>query len=170
MSWEVPKTKHGTHQWRERLSSLRVYLWHFICSQDTKSAQLMIRIWGTQAHRAWLRQLGIADPSEKRDGFPGGLAVKNLPAKQETQVQSLVQEDPLKKEMATHSSIQPAPVFLPGESHGQRRLEGYSSWGRKESDTTEQLNSSSSWEKRREKRARAKTKLLHWNSHCWFLH
>ena len=31
--------------------------------------------------------------------------VKNLPAMQETQVQSLDQEDPLKKEMATHSSI-----------------------------------------------------------------
>ena len=31
--------------------------------------------------------------------------VKNSPAKQETQVQSLGQEDPLEKEMATHSSI-----------------------------------------------------------------
>ena len=31
--------------------------------------------------------------------------VENLPAKQETQVQSLGQEDPLEKEMATHSSI-----------------------------------------------------------------
>jgi len=31
--------------------------------------------------------------------------VKNLPAMQETWVQSLGQEDPLKKEMATHSSI-----------------------------------------------------------------
>ena len=32
---------------------------------------------------------------------------------------------------------QPAPVFLPGESHGQRSLVGYSLWGHKESDTTE---------------------------------
>ena len=32
---------------------------------------------------------------------------------------------------------QPAPVFLAGESHGQRSLEGYSPWGRKDSDTTE---------------------------------
>ena len=31
--------------------------------------------------------------------------VKNLPAMQETQVQSLGQEDPLEKEMATHSCI-----------------------------------------------------------------
>ena len=34
---------------------------------------------------------------------------------------------------------QPTPVFLPGESHGQRSLAGYSPWGGKESDTTEQL-------------------------------
>ena len=35
---------------------------------------------------------------------------------------------------------QPTPVFLPGESHGQRSLVGYSPWGCKESDTTERLN------------------------------
>ena len=34
---------------------------------------------------------------------------------------------------------QPTPVLLPGESHGQRRLVGYSPWGHKGSDTTEQL-------------------------------
>ena len=34
-----------------------------------------------------------------------GVMVKNLPAMQQTQVQSLDQEDPLEKRMATHSSI-----------------------------------------------------------------
>ena len=34
---------------------------------------------------------------------------------------------------------QPTLVFLPGEFHGQRSLVGYSPWGRKESDTAEQL-------------------------------
>ena len=57
--------------------------------------------------------------------------VKNLPAIQETRVQSLGSEDPLEKGMATH------PIFLPGESHGQRSLVGYSPQGLKESDTTE---------------------------------
>ena len=33
-----------------------------------------------------------------------------------------------------------SPVFLPGKFHGQRNLVGYSSWGRKESDMTEQLS------------------------------
>ena len=32
---------------------------------------------------------------------------------------------------------QPTPVFLPGKSHGQRNMVGYSPWGHKESDTTE---------------------------------
>ena len=34
---------------------------------------------------------------------------------------------------------QSTPVFLPGKSHGQRSLVGYSPWGRKELDMTEQL-------------------------------
>ena len=39
---------------------------------------------------------------------------------------------------------QPTPVFLPGESHGQRNLAGYGPEGCKELDTTERLSSSSS--------------------------
>ena len=35
---------------------------------------------------------------------------------------------------------QPTPIFLPGESHGQRSLVGHSPQGGKESDTTEQLS------------------------------
>ena len=38
-------------------------------------------------------------------GFPGGSVVKNPPAMQETQVWFLGQEDPLGKELATHSSV-----------------------------------------------------------------
>ena len=34
---------------------------------------------------------------------------------------------------------QPTPVFLPGKSHGQRILAGYSPWGHRESDPTERL-------------------------------
>ena len=70
-------------------------------------------------------------------GFPGGSVVKNLPANAED-TGSLGQEDPLGKEMATHSSI------LPGEFHGQRSLAYCSPWGCRESDTAEQLNSKSS--------------------------
>ena len=57
--------------------------------------------------------------------------VKNLPAMQETRVQSLCWEDSLEK------TWQPTPVFLPGEFLEQRSLEAYSPQGRTESDTTE---------------------------------
>ena len=53
-------------------------------------------------------------------GFPDGSAVRNLPAMQETQVRSLGWED------LQEWGMQPTLVFLPGESHGQRRLAGYS--------------------------------------------
>ena len=35
---------------------------------------------------------------------------------------------------------QSTPVLLPGKSHGQRTLVGYSPWGHKQSDTTERLH------------------------------
>ena len=63
-------------------------------------------------------------------GFPGGSVVRNPPVMQEMWVRSLDWEDPLGKEMATHSSI------LAWESHEQRSLVGYRPWGQKESDTT----------------------------------
>ena len=55
--------------------------------------------------------------------FPGGSEIKNLPATQELQemqIRSLGGEDPWRR------AWQPPPVFLPGESHGQRSLVGYS--------------------------------------------
>ena len=68
--------------------------------------------------------------------FYVALVVKNPPAMkdpQETRVWSLGQEDPLEEEMA----IFPAPIFLPGKSHGQRSLVGYSPWDCKKLDMTE---------------------------------
>ena len=59
--------------------------------------------------------------------------VKNLPAMQDTRVGSLVGKIPWRRKWL------PTPVFLPGESHGQRSLAGCGLWGRKESNTTEQL-------------------------------
>ena len=55
--------------------------------------------------------------------------LKNLPVVQETWVGKI----PWRKEW------QPTPVFLPGESRGQRNLVGYGPWGPKESGTTERL-------------------------------
>ena len=58
-------------------------------------------------------------------GFPGGSVVKNLPTMpepQETGVQSLGQEDPLEKEMATCSSIPVWKILWTEESKGSQRI------------------------------------------------
>ena len=59
--------------------------------------------------------------------------VKNPPTMQETWVRSLDWEDPWRRKWLF------TPVFLPGDSCGQRSLMGYSPWGHKESDMTEQI-------------------------------
>ena len=50
-----------------------------------------------------------------------------------TQVPSLIRKTPWRR------TWQPTPALLPGESHGQRSLAGYSPQGHKESDMTERL-------------------------------
>ena len=64
--------------------------------------------------------------------------IKNLPAVQETSVRFLGWEDPLEKEMATHSSILAWKISW---------TEGYSPWGRKELGMTEQLTLTSKLER-----------------------
>ena len=74
------------------------------------------------------------DYRKNKGTFQVALVVKNIPAKAGDigmQLQSLGGEYPLKKEMATHSSI------LAGESHGWRSLAGYNLYGHKELDMTE---------------------------------
>ena len=67
------------------------------------------------------------------EGKASWAAGVRLPTTQETWVRSLGGENPLEKEMAT------TPELLPGKPHRQRSLVGYSLWGHKELDTTEQL-------------------------------
>ena len=60
--------------------------------------------------------------------------VKCLSTMQETRFEPWVGKIPWRRKW------QPIPVLLPGKSHGQRSLVGYSLWGCKESDTTERLH------------------------------
>ena len=64
-----------------------------------------------------------------------GLVVKNSPA-----IAGGIKRqkfDPWVGKIPWRRKWKPTPVFLLGEFHGQRSLAGYSSWGHKESDTTE---------------------------------
>ena len=52
--------------------------------------------------------------------------------------------DPWVRKIPWRTKWQPAPVFLPGKSHGQRNLVGYSPWGCKELDKTEHTHTHTS--------------------------
>ena len=67
-------------------------------------------------------------------GFPGGSYPRESACNTGDLVSSWVRKIPWRR-----AGDQPTPVILPGESHGQRNLQGYYSWGCKESDITEQL-------------------------------
>ena len=58
-------------------------------------------------------------------GFPGGSVVKNLPANVGGAARLWVGKIPWRRKW------QPTPIFLPGKSHEQRSLAGYSPWDRK---------------------------------------
>ena len=97
----------------------------------THSSTLAWRIPGTEEPSGLL---SMGSPSRTRlkrlSSSSSTQMVRNLPAVQETWVQSLGQENLLEKEMATHSSIH-------GEFHGQRSLAGFSPCGSKELEMTE---------------------------------
>ena len=70
-------------------------------------------------------------------GSPGGSVLKNLPVRAcQCRRHGF---DPCVGKTPCRRAWQPTPVFLPGESHRQRSLAGYSPWGRKQLDTSEQL-------------------------------
>ena len=86
----------------------------------------------TLSYRKWVREqasfwCGVS--------FPGGTSGKE-PACQ-CRKHKRHRFDPWVGKIPWRRAWQPTPVFLPGESHGQRSLAGYSPWGHKESDTTE---------------------------------
>ena len=77
------------------------------------------------------------------------LVVKNLPANagdMRCRLDPWVRKIPL-----AGCGRQPTPVFLPGESHGQRSLVGDTPWGHRESDKTEQLSLSFLWSPHKKK-------------------
>ena len=80
----------------------------------------------------WVKQLKLYSTFTK-EGFPGGSDGKESVCNAGDLVRSLGWEDPLEKELATHSSI------LAWRIPRQKRLVGYSPRGGKESDMTDQL-------------------------------
>ena len=76
------------------------------------------------------------NPSSPTPGFPDGSLVKNPTANAGDIKRHGF--DPWVRKIPWMGAWQPTPVFLPGESRGQRNLAGYSPWVHKESNMTEQ--------------------------------
>ena len=71
----------------------------------------------------------------KAKGFPGGASSKE--PNYQYRRHKRCGFDPWVSKIPWSRKWQPTPVFLLGESHGQRSLVGYSPWGHTESDRTE---------------------------------
>ena len=65
---------------------------------------------------------------QRQKGFLGGSVVKNQPAKQETKIQPLGQEDSLEKAMVTHSGILAWESPWAGEPGGLQSMGSQKSW------------------------------------------
>ena len=89
---------------------------------------------GVGSHALHLANLGIelGSPSLQVDSLPA-----DLPGKPNLDFSSMLFAG--KQELQWRRQWHPTPEFMPGKSHGWRSLVGCSPWGRKESDTTEQL-------------------------------
>ena len=91
--------------------------------------------------RVWMHETGITMCCSYWQwlglewGFPGGASGKEHACQCRRHKRHGF--DPWVWNISWRRPWQPTPVFLPGESHGQKRLAGYSPWGLTESDITQ---------------------------------
>ena len=130
--WELPKSetqtdkycwKNVTNRLTNGTNGLRGLPQFLICKKQTNK-QKNARICEAQYSQVCLHT-----------GFPGGSVVKRQPANARRR-----RFDPWVRKIPWRRRWQPTPGFLPGESHEQRSLVGYSPWGHKELNPTEWLN------------------------------
>ena len=98
--------------------------------------QMLTKTTNSEFDCVWLFQLlcnGLV-LSMSQGGCPSGPAVKESLQCRKCSFEIWVRKIPWSRKW------QPTPVFLPGESHGQRSLAGYSPWDCKESDVTQRLS------------------------------
>ena len=99
------------------------------CQGFMEEARLYYDFCGPSAGSAF------TDPSSLKMGFLGGSDCKSVCLQW-----GRPGFNPCVRKIPCRRKWQSTPVLLPGKSHGQRSLVGYSPWGREESDATEQLH------------------------------
>ena len=118
--FQVCKSMNTCGNWLQQPSEMNTWIGQTSTSTSREVYNLtFLRSWKT-ATKSHLSPV-VKYITPKHMGFPSGSAVKNLPAiqkPQETQVRSLGGEDPLEKEMATHSSILPWRILWREEPGG----------------------------------------------------
>ena len=134
------------HHWRWELRNNGLPWWQKMKWLDgvTKSMDMSLnksRSWWWTGKPGVLQSLRSQRVRYNRStelNWTHGSMIRNPPAMQETLVQPLHREDPLKEELAA------PPVFLPEKSCGRRSLVGYGPWGHKELDMAEHTKTKNS--------------------------
>ena len=111
-------------------------LWYCCAGKFHRQRSLVIStvLGFTRVEHDWVTKL----PDKNRTSQVA-VVVKNTPANA-GDARHVGLQDPWIGKIPWRRAWKPTPVFLPGESHGQKSLAGYSLWGRKESATTERLS------------------------------
>ena len=142
LAWRIPWTEEPSrlqsmgslrvgHDWATSLSLFTFMHWRrkwqpipvFLPGESQGQGSLMgCHLWG----RTESDTTEVTQQHSSLVGFPGGSAVKNLPVSAED-----TGSIPGSGRSPRGRKWQSTPVFLPGKSHGQRSLVGYSSWGHK---------------------------------------
>ena len=91
--------------------------------------------WVIYKYQLWNKSGLYQTWDSKPKGFPGGSVGKESTC--QCRRHKRRNSNPWVRKIPWRLAWQPTPVFLPGESHGQRNLEGYSPWSDKESDMPE---------------------------------
>ena len=120
----LSRNKHLFNSWLQSPSTVTLELKRKAATVSTFSLSIAMKWWDGKASQvALVVRIPPANAGNMRCGF-----------------------DPWVWKIPWRRAWKPTPVFLLGESHGQRSLAGYSPWGRKESDTTEELSTHSMME------------------------
>ena len=108
------------------------YCFHFLnVAQLVKNPPAM--------QETWVQSLGWEDPLEKGKATHSSILAWGIPWTVQSTGLQRVRHDWATVTSSWRREWQPAPIFLPGESQGERSLVGYSPWDCQESDGSEQL-------------------------------